>query len=96
MVYFSPVEKIPLKDVMEKYGSPDCFFESGSGVDNKAPYNMRLYFDDGFLVVYLPEQNNTAYYALEDTMIESFAFFEKEEYSADKIHCQQWKGYGKY
>ncbi len=95
-ISYTPVKKVFLEDVIEKYGVPDCYYESGSGVENTAPYLIRLYFDNVYMVVYLPEQSGPIYLVQEETQIERYLFFEKAEYLTYKGHCEEWGGYGEY
>lgn len=95
-VFYTPLVRITVDDVIAKYGTPNCIYVSALGIGIEPPLAMRLYFDDEFLVVYLPEQDGTSYSIENDTVIDRFSFIEKTEYSNDKILCQPWNGYREY
>lgn len=95
-VYYIPVEPIILKDIINKYGAPNCYFLAGSGVENGMPYTMLLYFNNKHMIIYFPEKNEYPYILQEDTIIQSFDFLEKGHYLSYTTHCEKWKGYGGY
>lgn len=95
-VFYVPVKKIIISDVIYKFGEPNCIYTSGSGVENKEPYFMRLYFDNSNVVVYMPDQYGDGYFIDENTRILEFAYETIEEFEAEKPGCKPWEGYGKY
>lgn len=95
-ISFEPSESITVDEIIKKQGDPDAVNTSLLGVENQPPVAMMLYFDNKYMVIYLPEQDSKTYNLESITPVRSIAYFDQNTYKKASIMYLSWKGYGEY
>jgi len=93
---FTPEPPINLKNVIEKYGSPDHIDVANLSVSEEPPnIGVQIFYDRFQAILILPYQKGKGniYPAI---TIEGISYISKDSYAERVLHSQLWHGYGEY
>ena len=96
MVSYQPSTAISVNEIIKKYGIPDGVSIEILGIEMTPPLSMRLYFDQEWMIISLPEQNSDTYNLQTDISVRSIGYYEKSDYMISKNSTQKWNGFVKY